>query len=269
MFLIPPRSLNHDFNLRLVLGDVVRGQKTAPVHGRIDDGAAAEDAAGVQHAVAAHFRAVTDERAKLAQAGVQRFALDHDGHVAGQRLEVGADDARAGVRLVAEDGIADVIEVRHLTAVEEQRVLQLGGIAHDAVVADDDVFADVGVVPDLAIFPDDGGAFDHRAVFDNRALTNKNFLSNVGLSSKTIPQRKLRRPIDKRALNVGGQVRLDLLERFPRVMAAVEEGGVFGLREIEQFGNREVHAGRLGELRLLAKGNDGGDSVLASLGELN
>ena len=30
-----------------------------------------------------------------------------------------------------------------------------------------------------------------------------------------------------------GEIRLDFLERFPGVGAAVEEGGVFGLREVE------------------------------------
>ena len=88
----------------------------------------------------------------------------------GRDLEVGADDARAEVRLVAENGVAEVIEMRHLAAVEEQGVLEFAGIAHHAVVADDDVLADVGVVADLAVLADDGGAFDHARRVPPRCL---------------------------------------------------------------------------------------------------
>ena len=48
-------TAHDDFNLRLVLRDVVRGQETAPVHAGINHRAATDDAAGVQHAVAADF----------------------------------------------------------------------------------------------------------------------------------------------------------------------------------------------------------------------
>jgi hypothetical protein len=44
----------------------------------------------------------------------------------------------------------------------------------------------------------------------------------------------------------------DFLQRFPSVVAAVEEGGVLGLREVEQFGDGESHGGRLGKTRALA-----------------
>ncbi len=58
--------------------------------------------------------------------------------------------------LVAENGVADVIVVRCLRAVKEERVFQLGRIADDAAVADDDILAEIGVVADLAILSDDG-----------------------------------------------------------------------------------------------------------------
>lgn len=54
-----------DFNLRFVLGNLIRREDAAPVDAGVDDGPATEDAAGVEHAVAAHFRAVADERTKF------------------------------------------------------------------------------------------------------------------------------------------------------------------------------------------------------------
>ncbi len=69
---------------------------------------------GFRTAVAAHFRAVAQQRAEFAQAGVEGLAVDLHGDVAGQQFEIGNLHARAEVRLVAEDGIADVIEMRRL-----------------------------------------------------------------------------------------------------------------------------------------------------------
>ncbi len=153
-------------------------------------------------------------------------AVNLDEDVAGKKFEVGNLHARAEVRLVAEDGVADVIEVRHLRAVEEQRVLQFGRIADDAAVADDDVLAEVGVVANLAIFPDDGRAFDHRARFDDGAFADKNFFADA----------RAGKAFGRILFRLSREVGFDFLERVPGVLAAVEDGGVFGLREVKQVG---------------------------------
>jgi len=121
-----PRPFDDDFDLGFVFRDHVRGQNAAPENVRVNHRAAAEDAAGVQHGVAAGFRAVAQQRAELAQVGVEGRAVHLDEDVTGEKFEVGNLHARAEVRLVAEDGVADVIEVRRLRAVEEQRVFQFG-----------------------------------------------------------------------------------------------------------------------------------------------
>ena len=135
---------------------------------------------------------------------------------------------------MAEDGVADVIEVRHLRAVEEERVFQLGRIADDAAVADDDVLADVGVVADLAVLADDGRAFDERARFNHRAFADKNFFADAraGKSFGRILFRHLR------------EVRFNFLERVPREFAVGKNRGVLGLREVKQVGWFE-HGARL------------------------
>ena len=56
------------------------------------------------------------------------------------------------MRFVAENGIADIIVMRRLRVVEQERIFQFGGIANHAIVADDDIFTEVGVVADSGSF---------------------------------------------------------------------------------------------------------------------
>jgi hypothetical protein len=75
-------------------------------------------------------------------------------------------------------GVADIVEVRHLTLVEQDGVFQLARIADHTAFAHEYVFAKIGVVADLAVATNHGRAFDHHAVFDNRALADENFLAD-------------------------------------------------------------------------------------------
>src|SRR5689334_3106637 len=63
----------HDHLLRgLVLHNHVGGQDAAPIRVRIHHRAATDDAAGVQNRVATDVRVVAEQRAELAQTGVER-----------------------------------------------------------------------------------------------------------------------------------------------------------------------------------------------------
>ena len=127
--------------------------------------------------------------------------------------------------------------------VEQERVLELAGVADHAVVADDDVLADVGVVADLAVAADDGRAFDHRAVLDHRAFADEHLLADEGHAFAAVVQA---------GLEVGLEVGLDLLQRVPGVLAPVKERRMLGLAQIEQVGWLE-HGYKLGEKRALGK----------------
>ena len=59
---------------------------------------------------------------------------------------------------MAHDGIADVVIVRGLRAVEQDGVFYLGGIADDAACADERVAADKCAGAHLGLRPDDSGA---------------------------------------------------------------------------------------------------------------
>ena len=99
-------------------------------------------------------------------------------------LEVGDDHARREMHLRAEDRVADVIEMRHLAAVEEDAVLDLARIADDRARADDDVLADVGAVANLAVRPDPRRALDVGAGLDHRALADVDVLADDRLADE-------------------------------------------------------------------------------------
>ena len=145
---------------------------------------------------------------------------------------------------MAENRIADVIVVRHLRAVEEQRVFQLGRIADHAAIADDDIFAYVGVVADLAVFPDDGRTFDHRAGFHKGDSADDDAVADAR-AGKTFGRILFRHLVEPG---------FNLLERIPGEIAAVEDGGVSGLRQVEQVFSFE-HDGRLSETSVAEKRN--------------
>ncbi len=156
--------------------------------------------------------------------------------VAGKQFEIGDFDARAQMGLVAEDGIAHVIEMRRLGVVEEEGIFDLGGIADHAIVADDDVFADVGVVANLAILPDDGRPFDHDAVLQHRAFADENLFADEGRALAAVAQIRAQ---------MGGQIGGDFRQRFPGILAAVEDCAMRGLGQVKQFTRLEHAAGRL------------------------
>ena len=183
----------------------------------IDDRAAPDDAAGVQHGVAADIGIVAQQRTEFAQPGVERPAVDDHRNVAGHELDVGNLHAGPQVRPVAEDRVADVVEMGGDGIVEEDGVLHLAGIADDAVVADDHLLADVGVVANLAIAADDGRAFDHDPVLDHRAFADEDALAD---------ERDAFAAVVQAGAQMGLQVSLDLLQRVPGIFAAVKDGRV-------------------------------------------
>ena len=81
--------------------NAIRCEHAAPVRIRVHHAAAADDAAGVEHAVAAQLRVIANERAELTQARVDFFITELHGHIAGERFEIGQHHTRAKVRVMA------------------------------------------------------------------------------------------------------------------------------------------------------------------------
>ena len=122
-----------------------------------------DDRPGVEDAVAPHFHVVTQHGAALlpprgdgCKVALKAYGgLDGDGGLIA--LDVGGDGPRTQVSLVAQDGIPHVVVVGHLHSVEEDAVLQLGGIAYHTVVPHQRAAANIGAMPHLGVLPDDGG----------------------------------------------------------------------------------------------------------------
>ncbi len=84
--------------------------------------------------------------------------------------EVGEDDAGTEVDVVAEDRVADVVEMRGVGAREEDGALHLDVRADDATVTHPAAAAQVGPDADLDVFADPHRPFDDGARRDARAL---------------------------------------------------------------------------------------------------
>jgi hypothetical protein len=92
------------------------------------------------------------------------------------------------------------------------------------MIPDHDVLPQIGIVSDLAVAANNCGALDHRPIFDERSLTDKNLLADESNPFTMVPQ-------------CGPQVLLDITlylgKRFPRIMATLEQSGVFRLAQVE------------------------------------
>ena len=119
----------------LVLKDVP-GRNASANHGqRIHIGMAADNGAGIQNAVAANLGPVAKNGSHFAKAGrcILRPVMNHDIGAVG--LNVGCNGAGAHVCMKAQNGIADIVVVRHLALIEQNNILKLAGISDNAALA--------------------------------------------------------------------------------------------------------------------------------------
>ena len=151
----------------------------------------------------------------------------------GNEFDIGNLHAGAKMRPEAQDGVADVIEMGQPGLVEQEAILQLAGVADNAVVPDDHMLANIGVVADLAVAPDDGGAFDHGAVLDHRPFADKDAFTDVGHPLAPVMQ-----PRTQSSFDVGRQ----LAQRIPSVLAALKDRRVLALGKIKQIARLNMAA---------------------------
>ena len=70
------------------------------------------------------------------------------------------------MRTLTQDRISHIVIMGNLHLVEQDRILQLGGIAHDSSFSHDHFSADKGTLTYFSVFSDDGRPYDLRAFFD-------------------------------------------------------------------------------------------------------
>ena len=149
-----------------------------------------------------------------------RGGLDGDGGFVA--LDVGGDGPRAHVGLVAQDGIPHVVVVGHLHPVEEDAVLQLGGVAHHATLPDEGRAADEGAMPNLGILPDDGGGSDIGRRGYRGGLSDPDALGGVVIAGGVKGRADL---ADDRG---------DIGEDLPGVLGMLQPGAGEGVGEVEE-----------------------------------
>src|SRR5436305_8656714 len=149
---LAPLRLGNHLQLLPQLDDAPRRIDPRPeLHAGIDLRPAADDGAGVEHAVATGEDAVAEDGAELAAAGVEAEAAGGDVDLAAVVAEVGEDGAGPEVHVRPEDGVADVVEVGGLGGREEKGALELRVRPDHAAVAEPAAAPDVVAGPDLHV----------------------------------------------------------------------------------------------------------------------
>ena len=220
-----------------VFEDTVLGEDAGEIGQGIDETAAADEGAGVEHGVAANFGAIADDGTEFAESGRGGAIVVVDGDVFAIEADVGEDDAAAEVGTEAEDGIADVVEVRDFAVVKEDAVFEFAGVSEGAAFADDDVFPEVSAGADDGVPADPGGAFDDGAGFDDDAFVDEDVFAEVDAGGEFGADF---------AFEAELEVGLDAGEGGPDGLVFGEEQSVLGGVEVQVVAGAEVHAWECG-----------------------
>src|SRR4029077_15493883 len=134
------------------------------------------------------------------------------------------------MRVMTNDRITHVIEVRHLHFIEQDGVFEFAGVSHDYAVADDHVFAHVTTAADVAVFTDPRRAFQHRALLNHSFSADKNMVADKRLAHELAQDRGLEAKL---------QVTSNLFERVPDVILVFEQLRMSRVFEVKKIGGRK------------------------------
>jgi len=208
------------------LGNVTRREVSLPLAAWVDHAVTPDEGTGAENAVAADLGMVADEGAKFAKAGGDGTFGCVDGHGRLVEAHIRENDARAEVSLVAEDRVADIIEMRNLGLVEDEAVFKFRGISSHDTIAEDDIFADVTPIPNLTVLADPSRTFDHGSLFDHCPFADKNRTAHERLA-------------DEAAMETGFHAELeisrDLRQNIPDMLGVLEKGLMLAVAEIKKF----------------------------------
>ena len=131
---------------------------------------------------------------------------------------------------VTEDGIADVIKVRHLRFVEENAILEFTRVSHHHAIAGDHVFAHVAAAADLTIFADPCRTFQHRALLHDGTSADEDMIADEWFAQQLAQYRGLQAEL---------QITDDLFERIPDVILVFEQLRMSRVFEVKKIGWRK------------------------------
>ena len=96
------------------LHDAIGWRDAAPLRAGIKDRAAPDQGARIDHGVASDLRAITDDRAKFLQSRGNESLAGRDRDLAVIEFDVGKNDAGPEMPAIADDRVADIVEVGNL-----------------------------------------------------------------------------------------------------------------------------------------------------------
>ena len=174
--------------------------------------------------VTADLGSIADDCAELAKARGDALVFVAQMDFLPVQSDICQNHSCAQVGLVAENRIADIIEMGDLGAVEYHAIFKLTRIAKDYPVANDHTFADVTATSDLAIIPDPGWSFNGRTVFNNRPVPDIDHFADKGPSEQTSVDSWI-----EPKLKITG----DLLQDIPDLGRVIEECPMLCLAQVE------------------------------------
>jgi len=134
------------------------------------------------------------------------------------------------MRAKAENGIADIIEMRHLRFVAHDAILEFARVPHYHAVADDDVLAHVTATPDMTLYANPSRSFYDCALFNDGAAADEDSAADERFSHRLTEHGGLQTKL---------QITRDLFERVPNETLIFKQLRVDGVLECYELGRRE------------------------------
>src|ERR1700730_6141102 len=134
------------------------------------------------------------------------------------------------MRVMTDDRITHVIEVRHLHFIEQDGIFEFAGVSHDYAVADDHVLAHVAAAANVAVLADPRRAFQHCPLFNDRSSADGDMVADKRLAHELAEECRLEAKL---------QITGALFERVPNVILVFEQLRMSRVFEIEKIGGRK------------------------------
>src|SRR6266404_210020 len=134
------------------------------------------------------------------------------------------------MRVMTQDRIADIVEMRRLHFVEEDAIFEFARVSHDHAIAHNDVLAHVTTAANFAIFADPRRPFYDRALLDNRSATDEDRVADERFPHQLAQYAWLQAEL---------QITRDLFKRVPNIILVLKQLRMGRVFKIKIFSRRK------------------------------
>ena len=203
-----------------------RWEMSPPLAAGVDHAVPPDEGPRAENAVTTDLGMVSDEGAEFPEASGDGALGCVDGHGRLVEAHIRENDARAEVGLVAEDRVADIVEVRNLCLVEDEAIFKFRGIPGHDSIAEDHIFPDVTPIPNFAVLADPSWTFDHGSLFDDCAFADKNSAAHERLADESAVYARFETEL---------QIVGNFWQHIPDMLCVFKKGLVLAVAEIKKF----------------------------------